>query len=312
MSDEKQVTEYKGQWPDILKIEENKTEKEEIRIFEKNRRREIFKILDAYWRFAALAAAFAAIFFVFYAMFFDKEVPLVNEETMSPQSTDTTLREDTPLQNLEAFAPVEFFTPNLIDEARAAINIDEYFGGDNGSGTVFKTDGDVKVLVIHAHSSERVSQSLTALDAGEVVVGLLASAGIGAVHCTVSHDESGRIGAYNRMKNTVVGLKEEYPELVLIIDLHGSENDKPVLFDIGVSSEYAWKENLRIVSAICKNMNRSDIAVRLLPQNLGQDNGIITLNVSLGHVDAEDSFARELIADLALGIITLFEENTPA
>ena len=59
-------------------------------------------------------------------------------------------------------------------------------------------------------------------------------------------------------------------------------------------------------------MNREDVTVRILPQSLGQDSGIVTLGVTLGSNDEGDGFSRELIADLSLGIASLFKENTSA
>ena len=152
---------------------------------------------------------------------------------------------------------------------------------------------------------------MSVIDAGEVIMQFLTTAEIGAVHCKVPHDNNGRIGAYNSMKDTVLKLKQEHPGVVLVIDLHGSDSSSQILFDIGSETKYAWKENLLVATKLCYNMDRNDTAIRILPDNLGQDNGIITINVSLGQEEADDSFARELIADLSLGIISLFAESTP-
>jgi hypothetical protein len=100
--------------------------------------------------------------------------------------------------------------------------------------------------------------------------------------------------------------------LVLILDIHGSDDGSPFQFEIGASTDYAWKENLRIAATVCSNMNREDVTVRILPQSLGQDSGIVTLGVTLGSNDDGDEFGRELIADLSLGIASLFKENTSA
>lgn len=310
MNERNELIERKESLPVICDVEDLGAEREEIRVFEKTRKADIINVLAIYWRFAALVAAFAAIFFLLYSVFAE-DVPLPDAEAQLPQESEFQTSEETPALTVEASAPVLPSPPVLIDEARSEISIDDYFNGNVDLVNLFKIDGDIKVLVIHSHPSERVSQNMTATDAGEVIVQLLSAAGIGAMHCTVMHDENGRIGAYERMKESIVEIKKDKPSLVLIIDLHGSESDKPFLFDIGVSSDYAWKENLRISSAIYYNMDRNDCTVRLLPHNLGQNNGVLTIGVSLGHESADDSFARELIADLALGITLLFNENTP-
>lgn len=310
---ENSLTEYHESLPDTVKIKEWVGETEEIRIYKNCQKMRMIRIFRDCWRFVSLVAAFAAIFFILYIYFFEDEPLFDNGFDTASQETEMVITDTFYEQEDEREVSVSVTKelPRVIDESKSDINIEDYFIDASNSDIAFFADDKVKVLVVHTHTSERVAESLNVIDAGEAITQMLNSSGIRAVHSTVSHDKQGRIGAYNRMKATVEELKEKYTELVLIIDLHGSESSVPFQFDIGVSSEYAWKENLRIVAAVCNKMDRGDTTVRLLPQDLGQDNGIITLNVALGDADFDNESARELIADLSLGIIMLFTENTP-
>ena len=245
-------------------------------------------------------------------LFFEGNTHSSDDESTKCEESTVRLTEDTTNINSELVSSKPTRYPDIIDEAKTEIEFVDYLGRDNAFESVLNNSAGIKVLIIHSHSSEKVSQSLSVIEAGEVIAQLLNSSGIKTLHFTELHDENGRIGAYNRMKDSIERLKDECPELILIIDLHGSEEGFPLMFDIGVSPDYAWKENLRIATVIYNKMDRDDCTVRLLPQELGQNTGILSLNVSIGNNNADDTVSRELIADLALGIALLFTENTPA
>jgi hypothetical protein len=258
-----------------------------------------------------LVAVFAIIFFLIFTSL--ENVPDIGNDRFTDTRDRVTDSEPAgKTDDREASASPVKYVPKIIDESRSNINLADYFTEENGTDHLFISDDNVRILVLHSHLSEEIDETLSVAYAGEVVVQLLSSAGIHAVHCVVEHDAQGRIGAYNRMNATIKEYKEIYPELVLILDIHGSDDGSPFQFEIGASNDYAWKENLRIAATVCSNMNREDVTVRILPQSLGQDSGIVTLGVTLGGNDEGDEFGRELITDLSLGIASLFKENTSA
>ncbi len=310
MHEIKDLIPYDQSPPTTYKVEDKNGNREQIRVYRRKKRYGMIKAITSVWKFSALCVAFAAIFFLTYCLFFDKGSDNGAVSSDLEETDSLAIEIDTSNCDVEVFSPTVVPPPILIDEAKSDINIEEYFYDTKNICDVLKT-GKIKVLVIHSHSSEMVSESINVIDAGSAIVQILCSYGIDAIHCVDKHDEYGRIGAYKRMKDSIGKFKNEYPELAIVIDLHSAEIEAPILFNIGVSHDYAWKENLRIISAIYHNMSREDCVFRLLPQNLGQDNGIITINVGIGYENADDAVARELVASLALGIISLFAESTP-
>ena len=311
MREENALTEYSGKLPDIIQIINSGRKFEKIRIYNYPSQHPLLKFFRVCFTFILLVAVFAMIFFLIFTSL--ENVPDTGNDCFTDtrdRVTDSEPAGET--DDREASASPVKYVPKIIDESRSNINLADYFTEEKGTDHLFISDDNVRVLVLHSHSSENVNDTLSVADAGEVVVQLLTSAGISAVHSVVEHDAQGRIGAYNRMKATIEEYKEIYPELVLIIDIHGSDDGNPFQFEIGASTDYAWKENLRIAATVCSNMNREDVTVRILPQSLGQDSGIVTLGVTLGSNDDGDEFGRELIADLSLGIASLFKENTSA
>ena len=99
--------------------------------------------------------------------------------------------------------------------------------------------------------------------------------------------------------------------MLLIIDLHSSEKETKILFDIGVAIDYSWKENLRAAASIYNKMNQVEAVVRLLPRDLGQNCGIVTVSIAIGYPECDDESSRKLISELALSIIDMFKESTP-
>lgn len=132
------------------------------------------------------------------------------------------------------------------------------------------------------------------------------------MHCRELHDTESSLGAYDRMNMTLAGLREENDSVVLVIDIHDSDSGKPLTFTVGTGFEYGWKENLKLVSAISKNITDAETAIRLLPSELGQNNGILTLNVGICGKDYSDNEARKALASLARALLTVCENSTPA
>ncbi len=96
-----------------------------------------------------------------------------------------------------------------------------------------------QVLILHTHTSERYLPSGTTyiegaigdaaysrdanenvLAVGEELCRTLNEKGVTAIHCTVTHDDPTLSGSYSRAEQTVRRYLEEYPSIVLVIDLH--------------------------------------------------------------------------------------------
>ena len=286
------------------------SETESIRVYKPRRSTRNKKLVSNLIRFGALVAFFSTLYFVTYFLFFkQKDLPEYKEASAGEVSDFSDITEHaTEITDIEKVKNI--IIPTLIDEANTGINIEDYcIAALNGP---FSNAGEgIKVLIIHSHTGEKVSENIGVVDAGEAIVSLLNTSGIGALHCRESHDECGRIGAYNRMKGSIEEIASDHTELLLIIDLHAADASSLLSFDIGVSADYSWKENLRAAASIYYNMDGFESVVRLLPRDLGQDTGIVTVSVAIGNPDADDESARRLISALGLSIIELFTENTP-
>lgn len=260
-------------------------------------------------RLGALVAFFTSLYFILYFLFFYQEDLTENKEASAGVAEEIN-DEYEYVTNEEAFFVNSYKPPLVIDEVGADIIIDDYFT-DSSNETQFYMGEGVKVLVIHSHTAEMVSENISVVDAGEAIVSLLNYAGIGALHCKDEHDDIGRIGAYNRMKDSAESIAEEHTGMLLIIDLHSSEKETKILFDIGVAIDYSWKENLRAAASIYNKMNQVEAVVRLLPRDLGQNCGIVTVSIAIGYPECDDESSRKLISELALSIIDMFKESTP-
>lgn len=106
-----------------------------------------------------------------------------------------------------------------------------------GEATPVTVSGAAKplVAVYHTHATEsflpvtggnRPEDSFSddparnMLRVGEYLVSELRKMGIPVVHSRTVHDAGSRVGAYARSETTVKRLKETYPELLVLIDIH--------------------------------------------------------------------------------------------
>ena len=197
--------------------------------------------------------------------------------------------------------------PLIIDESSFEINLVEYLNEDN---YIKIPHGDgIKVLIVNSHSSERVSDSLSASDLGEDLAKILESRGVGTYFDNTSNDESGVIGAYARMSEKIAMLKEKYNEAVIVIDIHDSDSGSPFTFTIGATEGFSWEENLRLACNIYKLMKDTDAMFRFLPTSLGQDTGLLTLNIGIGGNMTDDSAARAMLASFADALSQLLQNE---
>ena len=264
----------------------------------RERNRKVFSFCFRVWRFIAMVVAFFLIYYCLYRLYVKNALP--NEDIPASVTPEASSLEE----------PVELSDPVLpliIDESLLEINVESYLNEENYI-KIPQGDG-IKVLIVNSHASERVSDSLSVSDLGEDLVKILESRGIGTYFDNIPNDDAGTIGAYARMSENVAILKEKYKEAVIVIDIHDSDTGSPFTFSVGVSEEFAWEENLRFACNIYKIMKNSDAAFRFLPTSLGQNNGLLTLNIGIGGNMTKDSAARAQLASFADALSQLLQNE---
>jgi hypothetical protein len=113
------------------------------------------------------------------------------------------------------------------------------------------------------------------------------------------------------MKESLTSLIDKYPDAVCVIDIHDSDSGHPVTFTVGTDG-VGWNENLRLAEAVCGKMASIETAFRFLPGTLGQDSGVLTLNVGLGGKNFGDEEVRAAIASFANAFIEICNEKASA
>lgn len=285
-----------------VKTEENN--KEGIRIYVPPRRA---KRRSAIIRFLFTTA-------IFFLLFLCLAMHLKNRQADPGEDNDgciptVKIPETTETVEFDSMKPATEYPPTVIDESKVGVEIclDEEYA----LSPLFKASDGVKVLIVHSHNSEYVSDSLTVTDAGNVITQLLTVAGIETYHCVTVHDAEGNIGSYLKMKESVSSLIEKHSDVVCVIDFHDSDSGLPVTFTVGTDC-VGWNENLRLAEAVCGKMKGIQTAFRFLPGALGQDSGVLTLNLGLGGVGFSDDDARSAIAAFANAFIEICNEKASA
>ncbi len=98
------------------------------------------------------------------------------------------------------------------------------------------TEGGPKVLILHTHATESytkagqtyeesgnfrtLNEEYNMVRIGEALAGVLESYGIGVIHDRTLHDYPSYTGAYNASRKTVERYLQQYPGIVLVLDLH--------------------------------------------------------------------------------------------
>ena len=164
----------------------------------------------------------------------------------------------------------------------------------------------VKIIVIHSHSSERVSETQGVAALGEELCKLLNGAGVESHHCTDKMDKNGVIGAYENMKARVKELLVTYPDTVCVIDLHNSDLGGGLTLTVGADDEIGWTENFRLALALSKGVARTyPHSLRVLPSAIGQDSGLLSLHVGIGSDKQSEAEAALALEAFANALITL-------
>ena len=94
-------------------------------------------------------------------------------------------------------------------------------------------EGDIKVLIVHTHTSEAYAEQYCETDSyrsendsenvisvGDVIENELKENGIGVVHDKTYHDYPSYSGAYRRALETINSNLEKYPSITLVLDIH--------------------------------------------------------------------------------------------
>ncbi len=280
-------------------LAEFEEKQEEIRIFQPERAEKRDKwtsVLLKYWRFAAVTVAFAAIFFAVWQLS-DRSAEFPESETsLQPNVTASASPSDTMPPEVE-----EKHHMTLMNESEFELKLEDYMSGDYSLSHL----SQAKILIVHSHNSEYVSESISVAEAGSVIGELLKSAGINVEQCDDIHDAEGNIGAYSRMNESVKEIIAEDPEIAIVIDIHDSDSGLPFTFTVGAESSYGWEENLRLACALYSRINEHSGAMRILPRSIGQNTGVLTLNIGLGGSEFDDSDGRAVIASFAEVLIEM-------
>ena len=158
------------------------------------------------------------------------------------------------------------------------------------------------VLILHTHSSESFLENGTTyvegnvgdatyskdetrnvLALGDLLCRTLNQKGITALHCTVMHDDPSLRGSYDRAAQTVKAYLKQYPEIVLVIDLHrdavmtsdgefvrsvSAGLDEPVAQVMAVvgtdgngTPHDTWKRNLALAVQLRDRLNQNGASV---------------------------------------------------
>lgn len=285
-----------GQTP----IDENTDD--EIKLYmpkKRNRNNMLFSFCFKICRFLTLVIAFFLLYYCLYQLYVKSALP--QEDIPTSVTPAITSAEDT-----EEFSKLEL--PLVINESTKEINIEEFFGNEDHIN--LPQGKGIKVLIVNSHSSEFASSSLSVSDLGEDLAMILCSRCVYTYFDPTVHDEDGNIGAYSRMSESISDLKKKYKEAVVVIDIHDSSSGAPVTFTVGTSDGFAWQENLRLACSIYKEMKNEDAAIRVLPTALGQNSGLLTLNIGIGGKLCDDSTARALLASVA-DALTVILQNEP-
>ena len=151
---------------------------------------------------------------------------LSSSETYVPENKESETAEPIPdapvLQNTSADKPL------VTNDSGYEINTDELL-----SEPVYLREGDIKVLIVHTHTSEAYIEQFSESDSyrseddsknviavGDVIENVLNENGIGVIHDKTYHDYPSYSGAYRRSMDTVNANLEKYPSITFVLDIH--------------------------------------------------------------------------------------------
>ncbi len=274
---------------------------DEIKLYKpkkKDRNGVLYSAFFSFGRFLLLVVGFFMVYYCLYQLYLKNAK--AGEDIPASVIPEQTTAEETTEQK-------ESLLPLIIDESGTEFDYEALFYED---GLFRLPTGDgVKVIIVNSHSSEKVSNNRTVSDLSEDLFKILQSKGISAYIDKTEYDADGTIGAYTRMSENVASLKEEYNNALIVVDIHDSDIGVPFVFTVGISDRFAWQENLRFACNIYKLMKRPDGALRMLPSSLGQDNGLLSINIGMGSAVADVVETREILSSFADALAAILQEN---
>lgn len=208
------------------------------------------------------------------------------------------------------------------------------------------TGEEPKVLIVHTHGSESfaptgeyrettpyhtLNTDYNMVSIGTYVAELLEQAGISVLHDTALHDEPSYNAAYNNSRKSVQAYLQEYPSILLVLDLHRDsiedeagnqvvqtvfaqgETLAPLMLVVG--TDYGglehpnWQENMALalklqtqLEGICPGICRK---INLRTQRFNQDLSPGAMLVEVGASGNTRQEALRAAQVLAKGIISL-------
>lgn len=274
---------------------------DEIRLYrpkKKKGRGVLYSACLRVWRFLLMIVAFFLIYYCLYRLY-------VNYASRSEGIPALARPEETSAEETIVESNIEL--PLIINESKAEFDVDALFNEEYSFGLP-RAEG-VTVIIVNTHSSERVSSDITVKQLSEDLLKILQSYGISAYFDGTEYDAQGMIGAYSRMADNVRSLNDIYNEAVVVIDIHDSDSGAPLTFTVGTADTFAWQENLHLACSIYKRMKCSDCAFRLLPSSLGQDNGLLSVNIGIGGADSSEVEVRALLAAFADALTQILKKE---
>lgn len=276
----------------------------ETRISVRGRKRQKrnYPIFLGFCKLLSLFLAFAAIFYIIFAV----------KTQISSNSDETTVGDKvavaTPSTSVENIDGEEVGDFVFLDESGEGIDIQAINTDAYSLVPLVKADSEVRIIILHSHSSERVSESMGVAALGAELCKRLNKAGIGAYHCTDKLDKNGVIGAYNNMKSSLSAIEKLYPNAVLIVDLHNCDVGDGMTLTVGADGGTGWRENLTLALALCRRMNAEDsCALRVLPSSIGQDNGLLSVHLGIGGEAQTSERARATLDAFIKALLELCE-----
>lgn len=255
------------------------------------------RVVGELFKFLCLTVAVMALMYSVTA-FKDKDPEVSNPAVQ----TDVKDKVTDSLPDTDAVPPVAEGV-KIVNECNAEIeNIGEDIYGYTLAPLMGTSEGK-KVLIVHSHTSESCSSQNSVLDFGALMADQLEISGIGTYHCTDSFDEEGNIGAYGRMNKKLKELLHQYPDIVLVIDLHSSDTESPITLTVAHGVGNGWKENYLLAGSVGTKIPECDVSIRIVPGSLGQRSGVLTLHIGIGGIDEDEKIAKNALYKIISSVI---------
>lgn len=179
---------------------------------------------------------------------------------------------------------------------------------DYGLSALMSVSDGVRMIVLHSHTSEKCSSESSVVDFGAIIAEQLQISGVETFHCTDLFDLEGTLGSYGRMNARLGELLKEYPDTLIVLDLHSSDTDSPVTFSIAEGHGEGWRENYRLACAVGERIGSGEVTMRMVPGSLGQYSGVLTLHVGIGGNNYTEKESKERLYKLISALIAICSE----